>query len=174
VLWDLVAVLCPFGPLRLLVESSQRLNQPIPALLYSATLLVELMADMNTNSVPSMTDPIPDDESQGCVLSKVPLANDQSKSSPREVHDDTACDSLFEANQQVAPTTTINNTSSPIEDTSDLNKKRRPGLKLGLGDFVFYSLLTARAGKQSILYFQLPPGTYGIDECLEASFDSFS
>ncbi|KAG0263864.1 Presenilin-1 [Actinomortierella ambigua] len=35
VIWDLIAVLCPFGPLKILVESSRNQNQEVPALLYT-------------------------------------------------------------------------------------------------------------------------------------------
>ncbi|KAF9362169.1 Presenilin-1 [Mortierella sp. NVP85] len=35
VVWDLIAVLCPFGPLKILVESSRTQNQEVPALLYT-------------------------------------------------------------------------------------------------------------------------------------------
>ncbi|KAG0231843.1 hypothetical protein BGW42_008592 [Actinomortierella wolfii] len=35
VIWDLIAVLCPFGPLKILVESSRSQNQEVPALLYT-------------------------------------------------------------------------------------------------------------------------------------------
>ncbi|KAF8937730.1 Presenilin-1, partial [Dissophora ornata] len=35
VIWDLIAVLCPFGPLKILVESSRDQNQDVPALLYT-------------------------------------------------------------------------------------------------------------------------------------------
>lgn len=46
-IWDLVAVLCPFGPLRLLLKHSEENQQEIPALLY--TLMITLMASPSTS-----------------------------------------------------------------------------------------------------------------------------
>lgn len=37
-IWDLIAVLCPFGPLKILIESSKKQGQEVPALLYTGKL----------------------------------------------------------------------------------------------------------------------------------------
>jgi hypothetical protein len=41
---DLIAVLCPFGPLRLLIESSRTQQREVPALLYSVNAVWFMMA----------------------------------------------------------------------------------------------------------------------------------
>ncbi|CAO3664267.1 unnamed protein product [Rhizopus microsporus] len=43
-IWDLIAVLCPFGPLRLLIESSKNQQREVPALLYSVNAVWLMMA----------------------------------------------------------------------------------------------------------------------------------
>ncbi|KAH3744901.1 presenilin family protein [Pelomyxa schiedti] len=86
-LYDLFAVLCPKGPLRILVETAQQRDQPIPALLYNASVLL-MMANSPTSSATPQTQPPP---------------------------------------------------------TPQVKKKHKKGLKLGLGDFVFYSVLIGRA-----------------------------
>lgn len=44
-LLDLIAVLCPFGPLKLLIESSKSQQREVPALLYSVNAIWLMMAN---------------------------------------------------------------------------------------------------------------------------------
>jgi len=87
-IYDLFAVLCPRGPLRVLVETAQERDEPIPALIYNASIIMM----MGSNE---------DDEQ------------------PAQQQNDNSND-------------------------SDAKPKHR-GVKLGLGDFVFYSVLVGRA-----------------------------
>jgi len=107
VLWDLFAVLTPCGPLRVLVESSQRQNVQIPALLYSVTMIY-FMADM-----------------------------DPKRSVPAALVDNTEGPDATPLRPQPPP--------PPTDGDDDDDDDERSGLKLGLGDFVFYSVLVARA-----------------------------
>eukprot|EP01129_Flabellula_baltica_P015649 TRINITY_DN8046_c0_g1_i1.p1 TRINITY_DN8046_c0_g1~~TRINITY_DN8046_c0_g1_i1.p1 ORF type:complete len:375 (-),score=56.52 TRINITY_DN8046_c0_g1_i1:9-1133(-) len=85
-IYDLFAVLCPGGPLRVLVETAQQRDEPIPALLYNASIVM-MMADNDEHST---------------------------------------------------------------MDSDDAQPKGR-GVKLGLGDFVFYSVLVGRAALYDML-----------------------
>uniref|UniRef100_A0AAR2JM77 Presenilin n=1 Tax=Pygocentrus nattereri TaxID=42514 RepID=A0AAR2JM77_PYGNA len=91
--YDLIAVLCPKGPLRMLVETAQERNEPIfPALIYSSH------------------------------------------------HNEDRAEEREEAEPQ-RPTVHGQNRSHSVEE--DLEEDR--GVKLGLGDFIFYSVLVGKA-----------------------------
>lgn len=54
VVWDLIAVLCPFGPLRLLIENAREAPQntrPLQALMYSAMVWVGMLAQPLSKSL---------------------------------------------------------------------------------------------------------------------------
>jgi len=90
-IYDIFAVLCPGGPLKMLVETAQERQEPIPALLYNASAVITMAQN----------------------------ESEQPETQP-------------EAQQAL-----------PIE--------RRGGVKLGLGDFVFYSVLIGRAAMYDML-----------------------
>ncbi|KAG4102717.1 hypothetical protein H8356DRAFT_1032166 [Neocallimastix lanati (nom. inval.)] len=61
-IWDLIAVLTPFGPLRLLLKYSEENNQEIPALLYN--LMVTLMATPPSITIKAKKDKENEDNDQ--------------------------------------------------------------------------------------------------------------
>ncbi|KAJ3038021.1 hypothetical protein HDV00_001065 [Rhizophlyctis rosea] len=186
--WDLIAVLCPFGPLRILVETSRTQNREIPALLYTA--MVWIMASPGTP--PSST---------SVLRNTDPAAVPNSVTVPQAAY-------LGQERVITVPTTPVESSTSRLSDCSDYGDERaltdtmrrwqvrsgegadgegadgegrreegaegravgesggtvergtgqeggaeegedeeeeERGLKLGLGDFVFYSVLVARA-----------------------------
>lgn len=104
--YDLVAVLSPKGPLRMLVETAQERNEPIfPALIYSSAMMWTV----------GMASPI--DAAQ-----------------PEQQTDEEAEHSDWEAEPERRP---------PLTPEDEMEQDR--GVKLGLGDFIFYSVLVGKA-----------------------------
>ncbi|CAH1722851.1 presenilin homolog [Aphis gossypii] len=105
-IWDLVAVLTPRGPLRILVELAEERNEQIfPALIYSSTVVYMMN---RSDSVDSTTD-----SQNGFTRTWV------------------------EEHQQ--PQTEEVRVCRRLMDEED------KGVKLGLGDFIFYSVLVGKA-----------------------------
>jgi len=90
-IYDLFAVLCPQGPLRVLVETAQERDEPIPALIYNASIIMMMGS--------------------------------------RSEEEDNVGTGTAEEEQ----------------------KPKSRGVKLGLGDFVFYSVLVGRAAMFDML-----------------------
>ncbi|XP_053566991.1 presenilin-2 [Bombina bombina] len=114
-IYDLLAVLCPKGPLRMLVETAQERNEPIfPALIYSSAMVWTVgMADARVNQPLLNTDAV--------------AAN---------------TNHLTQVDSEVTDTRiqTPGNQTTSFEDTDE-----ERGVKLGLGDFIFYSVLVGKA-----------------------------
>ncbi|KAJ8392490.1 hypothetical protein AAFF_G00076150 [Aldrovandia affinis] len=117
--YDLVAVLCPKGPLRMLVETAQERNEPIfPALIYSSAMIWMVgMAKLPTAAEPADQDT--DDEGQ--ISDRSDLERSQGAPEGQVV---TGREQVF----------------VPGED-----QEEDRGVKLGLGDFIFYSVLVGKA-----------------------------
>ncbi|TDH15574.1 hypothetical protein EPR50_G00010390 [Perca flavescens] len=113
--YDLVAVLSPKGPLRMLVETAQERNEPIfPALIYSSAMMwtVGMASPADAQRSGHETDEEAEQSSGGAEPESRGGAEPESHQ-PR-----------------------------PFTD-SELEEDR--GVKLGLGDFIFYSVLVGKA-----------------------------
>ncbi|KAG5857888.1 hypothetical protein ANANG_G00024180 [Anguilla anguilla] len=157
--YDLLAVLCPKGPLRILVETAQERNEPIfPALIYSSTMVWLVgMADSGEsgkNNASSSADtenlapapapaPAPEPAPATAPASGPPLA--------QQGEDDGGftSDWVGHQQQQLGPLQSTDETRRTVQQ---LPSARPPaeddeerGVKLGLGDFIFYSMLVGKA-----------------------------
>lgn len=144
-LWDLFAVLAPFGPLRILVETAQERNEQIfPSLIYSSGMVYAMVA---TEGEETAEDPPPyrrepavppaartrgEEENGGFndTWRQGEAQRDRSErvqqwidENPERARERAAA----QAHQQA------------MEDDDD------SGVKLGLGDFIFYSILVGKA-----------------------------
>ncbi|XP_013184758.1 presenilin homolog isoform X2 [Amyelois transitella] len=139
-IWDLVAVLTPKGPLRILVETAQERNEPIfPALIYSSTVMYCLVA-----TAPSSR-PREGARSTG-----------DTAASPSRGSGDAAAgfDAAWGA-RGAGPSSPPRRLRVEASAASYTTRVDRPppqpeldeekGVKLGLGDFIFYSVLVGKA-----------------------------
>ncbi|KAM9777734.1 presenilin-1 [Neosynchiropus ocellatus] len=141
--YDLLAVLCPKGPLRILVETAQERNEPIfPALIYSSTMVwLVNMADTDG----------PKRNSREAVAPEPQAATEpQAPASPSQ--DDGGFNTTW-VNQQVHQLGPLQSTAETRRAIQEMPSARPPvedddeerGVKLGLGDFIFYSMLVGKA-----------------------------
>ncbi|KAG0093177.1 hypothetical protein BGZ92_007160 [Podila epicladia] len=194
VIWDLIAVLCPFGPLKILVESSRNQNQEVPALLYTVNAVWFMAAPPNaiTEREAIRNKDEPEDLSVGnpnfIGHSRATGRNggtsvsSSSRNSGLDASFGTGGTSRASSTMGLVPPTTRGDVSddrdnielrdrhrsgsSPNTRVQESHRRDRDlghrdeensnsnededdddggGLKLGLGDFVFYSVLVARA-----------------------------
>lgn len=167
-IWDLIAVLCPKGPLRILVETAQERNEPIfPALIYSSTVVYGIMADGCDDDNRKKTKPEVDiptespsnpnvesgssDPPRGGIEDEVtfaPAHRFPARSPTSETREANSTVESHPVSTDSRPTSSIPNNVPPrtqgLPDRSRLEEEER-GVKLGLGDFIFYSVLVGKA-----------------------------
>lgn len=163
-IWDLIAVLMPKGPLRILVETAQRRNESIfPALIYSSTVLysstmtyagyiqaatttsndavpTDAASYQNRNHPDTQNPPAEDTEEGGFSPEWVETHEDRSARRAQEVRDYSG--SLTESARQEGNRTTE---EQQQQGQRIAVTEEDRGLKLGLGDFIFYSVLVGKA-----------------------------
>ncbi|ELW49545.1 Presenilin-2 [Tupaia chinensis] len=148
--YDLVAVLCPKGPLRMLVETAQERNEPIfPALIYSylvavlcpkgpLRMLVETAQERNEPIFPALI------YSSAMVWTVGMAKLDPSQGALQLPYDpEMEEDSYDSFGEPSYPE--VFEPPLPGYPGEELEEEEERGVKLGLGDFIFYSVLVGKA-----------------------------
>ena len=147
-LWDLFAVLAPCGPLKILVETAQERNDTLfPALIYSAGVVYALvgMADHGEGGQQR--------ESSNRRTSRN-SRQDSSDGFSREwvegqEHHRDPSRPVVDTRQDQAPRRQYNNSHPSNQELEEqqgiMGDSEDKGIKLGLGDFIFYSILVGKA-----------------------------
>eukprot|EP01147_Barroeca_monosierra_P006696 gene6696-9452_t len=127
-IYDLVAVLSPCGPLKALVETAQERDEPLfPALIYSSGMAwIVSMADRPEMSAPN--------RSRTASSQQV---NSRSHHELQELSPQQRRTSHSEESEQ------RRNVSD--QEEREEQEEEKSGVKLGLGDFIFYSVLVGKA-----------------------------
>lgn len=135
--YDILAVLCPGGPLRLLVQAAQERKEPIPGFIY----------DSDANHARLVPEKRPDDAAKPLIAPAPEITLE-----PQTADEERATDDRGESGGAPKPAPKAK-PSKPVEvsdsdeddpDPFDDAQHAHP-FKLGLGDFIFYSLLCGRA-----------------------------
>ncbi|XP_017080960.1 presenilin homolog isoform X3 [Drosophila eugracilis] len=163
-IWDLIAVLSPRGPLRILVETAQERNEQIfPALIYSSTVVYALVgtttnqqSQATASSSPSSSNSTTTTRAtQNSLASPEAAAVSASRSAEAAGFTQEWSANLSErvARRQIEVQSTqsgnaqrsneYRTVTAPDQNHPDGQEER--GIKLGLGDFIFYSVLVGKA-----------------------------
>ena len=126
-LWDLFAVLAPCGPLRILVETAQQRNEQIfPSLIYSAGVLYALVGAADRNQ---------EEAEAEAEAQEQPQAPPRRQNIRRDLRTEDAVVVEDARHQQ----------QHDQQQRAEEEEEEDKGIKLGLGDFIFYSILVGKA-----------------------------
>ncbi|XKL61942.1 hypothetical protein PGB90_001775 [Kerria lacca] len=158
-IWDLVAVLTPRGPLRILVETAQERNEAIfPSLIYSAVIYKSIVV-MTTNDESEQVESSSSPSTEREVL-VIGASDSEHGESSQQSDNGIQSENQQENNPQFQTATSTTSTqqmSNESKRNAQIITNERPrgtiptnltedkGVKLGLGDFIFYSVLVGKA-----------------------------
>lgn len=151
--WDLVAVLSPKGPLRILVETAQERNESIfPALIYSSAVAYMTTATSDEggagggSSGPSVLFDVRNQQRSQVASPDAEVIVVQPRRSSRPSNAPPVAEQLNEsANTTNNSTARIVNSPPREGGEFEEDEEEERGVKLGLGDFIFYSVLVGKA-----------------------------
>uniref|UniRef100_A0A914ZR68 Presenilin n=1 Tax=Parascaris univalens TaxID=6257 RepID=A0A914ZR68_PARUN len=146
-LWDVVAVLCPFGPLQILIKLSRERNEPImPALIYSGSPECErLLCDDKIQQAQA-------EEKSEARISDF-SAHERQMSSASSGRAGLSSENPRNTSGTQTSARSGNN-ALPVNSNGRANSgraSRSEAIKLGLGDFIFYGVLIGKASGGGIL-----------------------
>ncbi|CAF0708429.1 unnamed protein product [Brachionus calyciflorus] len=148
-IWDLIAVLCPFGPLRILVETAKSRNDTLfPSMVYSSTLIYMMARKGETNQHVSNQNLTSDLNNQNGTDEEEADFNEIERVPSRILTGTNENVRQRHAGQTSNQRPAHANRETINELEHQTQEEEENGVKLGLGDFIFYSILV---GKASIL-----------------------
>jgi len=146
-LWDLFAVLAPFGPLRILVETAQERNEQIfPSLIYSSGVMYAMVGMADRDTVP-VAPKRSSREGSSSERSRSDMVdgfgeNWRSEAEERERRRGPVREESSTRREVVREPTGL----APGLAGQEMEEEEEDrGVKLGLGDFIFYSILVGKA-----------------------------
>lgn len=162
VLWDLVAVLAPFGPLGLLidlVEKRQRNNEKvdIPAIMIYSTMVyfTMSMAELSKQQQQSQQASTSQQYQQASISlqSQQPNSTQQASFTQQSIQiNSTQQSQQPNSTQQSTSTQQTKNQNDTMKKSAGKRKPKRGSRpKLGLGDFIFYGLLVGKTTQMATL-----------------------
>ncbi|KAK8942780.1 Presenilin-like protein [Platanthera zijinensis] len=158
-IYDLAAVLCPRGPLRILLNLASSRDEELPALIYESRPTVsnhsessvELQPQASTRSNPN---PNPNSDPRQTVSSRQSFSSStEADESIIEIQNHAETYPLVSTERgRDQPERSWSDLSSSLgfsEQDNELESTR--GIRLGLGDFIFYSVLVGRAAMYDLM-----------------------